>query len=96
MNNQQFTILEAFIAEKERMGLLEVLMSLPPVPRVLSKGTLCIICDVLAGYYRRLILPEIQRAEPSRVEIYHQYRAITSDILGTLSSGTPLRVEVYL
>lgn len=94
MDTQQYEDFLRFIFEKDNMGLLEVLVTRPR-PKTRYGGRPYVIFRVLAGYYRKLILPEVQRAQPELVRINRDRDQEGDMEIAPLSAHTEVRVKVY-
>ena len=59
-----------FLFEKENIGIINIRF-IRPKPGLWGGEGPCVVFTVLAGYYHRLIMSEVQRAEPAMVRIDH-------------------------
>ena len=87
-NDQQWKDLVSFLREKENIGIINIRF-IRPKPGLRGGGEPCGVFTVLAGYYHRLIMSEVQRAEPEMVRIDHDTTP------GPLHDGVEVRVRVY-
>lgn len=95
MHNQQYEDFKSFLLEKENIGIVEItglgasLRFLLPV----ENSRQYITFKVLAGYYRQLIMPEVQRVMPSKVTIYI-YSYVAVDVRD-VPPDMQVKVKVY-
>jgi hypothetical protein len=83
-----------YVLEKENIGLVSQLFIRPSLPLHSNHSAQpCVAFDVLVGYYRTVIQPEVQRIEPPLVMIDTPIESNTT--IDKLSDGARIRVRTY-
>lgn len=91
IDDNQYNDFIMFLQEKENIGIVQILF-VRPRSNIRKSKQPCVVFRVLAGYYRRLVMPELQRIKPFK--IVAQGSDLVTDAL-KLPEDRRIRVSVY-